>query len=280
MRENKVKRQWREGQPSVGTWLCLGNPLAAEILAHVGFDWLTVDMEHNAIDVADTQALLQAIATTDTMPFVRVPWNDPQMIKRVLDIGAYGVVIPNVLDRREAEQAVAACRYPPGRHPRRRHPARAALRRPRLHRRRQPRDRRHRHDRAHRRSESGGRYHQHAWCRLGVHRPQRPGGLHRTSSGLDNPHPEHQKAVAIVLAVGKRFGRAGRHPLRRRRSGEPAHRRRIPLAGDVHRRRLPGRSRPRSLPALGHDRGGGGPSSSPSRRRRIDAVEETTELAG
>jgi 4-hydroxy-2-oxoheptanedioate aldolase len=97
----------------VGTWLCLGNPLAAEILAHVGFDWLTVDMEHNAIDVADTQALLQAIATTDTMPFVRVPWNDPQIIKRVLDIGAYGVVIPNVLDRREAEQAVAACRYPP-----------------------------------------------------------------------------------------------------------------------------------------------------------------------
>ena len=99
MRENKVKRQWREGQPSVGTWLCLGNPLAAEILAHVGFDWLTVDMEHNAIDVADTQALLQAIATTETMPFVRVPWNAPQIIKRVLDIGAYGVVIPNVLDR-------------------------------------------------------------------------------------------------------------------------------------------------------------------------------------
>src|SRR4030042_2577023 len=97
MRENKVKRQWHEGQPSVGTWLCLGNPLAAEILAHVGFDWLTVDMEHNAIDVADAQALLPAIATTDTMPFVRVPWNDPQIIKRVLATAAYGVGLPQPL---------------------------------------------------------------------------------------------------------------------------------------------------------------------------------------
>ncbi len=113
MRANKVKQQWREGQPSVGTWLSLGNPLAAEILAHVGFDWLTVDMEHNAIDLELTQALFQAIATTDTVPFVRVPWNDPQIIKRVLDIGAYGVVIPNVKDRQKAEQAAGASRYPP-----------------------------------------------------------------------------------------------------------------------------------------------------------------------
>ncbi|MDP2949317.1 MAG: aldolase/citrate lyase family protein [Chloroflexota bacterium] len=113
MRPNKVKQQWRQGQPSVGTWLSLGDPLAAEILAHVGFDWLTVDMEHNAIDLADAQALFQAIATTDTVPMVRVPWNDPQIIKRVLDIGAYGVVIPNVKDRGEAEQAAQACRYPP-----------------------------------------------------------------------------------------------------------------------------------------------------------------------
>ena len=105
MRANKVKQQWREGQPSVGTWLALGNPLTAEILAHVGFDWLTVDMEHNAIDLELTQALFQAIATTETVPFVRVPWNDPQIIKRVLDIGAYGVVIPNVKDRREIGRA-------------------------------------------------------------------------------------------------------------------------------------------------------------------------------
>lgn len=206
MRENKVKRQWREGQPSVGTWLSLGNPLAAEILAHVGFDWLTVDMEHNAIDLADAQALFQAIATTDTMPFVRVPWNDPQIIKRVLDIGAYGVVIPNVLDRREAEQAVAACRYPP-----------EGIRgvgtlRGRLY---------------------GGPDYTDAANREiavipmiehidAVNRAEDiigtpgvdavfigPNDLAASMGlplGLDNPHPEHQKAVAHVLAVGKRLG--------------------------------------------------------------------------
>jgi len=113
MRKNKVKEQWRRGEPSVGSWLSLGNPLAAEIMAHAGFAWLTVDMEHNAIDLAQTQALFQAVATTETVPMARVPWNDPQIIKRVLDIGAYGVVIPNVMDREEAERAVGASRYPP-----------------------------------------------------------------------------------------------------------------------------------------------------------------------
>jgi 4-hydroxy-2-oxoheptanedioate aldolase len=113
MRKNKVKERWRRGEPSVGSWLSLGNPLAAELMAHIGFDWLTVDMEHNAIDIELTQSIFQAIGTTDTVPFARVPWNDPQIIKRVLDIGAYGVVIPNVLDREEAERAVGACRYPP-----------------------------------------------------------------------------------------------------------------------------------------------------------------------
>src|SRR3989304_2425133 len=113
MRKNKVKEQWRRGEPSVGSWLSLGNPLAAEIMAHAGFDWLTVDMEHNAIDLAEAQALFQAVATTETVPMARVPWNDPQIIKRVLDIGAYGVVILNVMDREEAERAVGASRYPP-----------------------------------------------------------------------------------------------------------------------------------------------------------------------
>lgn len=113
MRPNRVKQRWREGQPSVGTWLSLGNPLAAELLAHAGFDWLVVDLEHNAIDLADLQAIFQAIATTDTVPMVRVPGNDPFLIKRVLDVGAYGVVVPNVKSVAEAEQAVGAGRYPP-----------------------------------------------------------------------------------------------------------------------------------------------------------------------
>ena len=113
MRVNTAKRKLQEGEATIGTWLATGSPLVAEMLAHQGFDWLNVDMEHNAIDLQTTQSLFQAIATTDTIPFARVPWNDPQIIKRVLDIGAYGVVVPTVETVDQAEQAVGACRYPP-----------------------------------------------------------------------------------------------------------------------------------------------------------------------
>ena len=113
MRKNLVKEKLRRGEPSIGTWVSTGDPLAAEILAHAGFDWLSVDMEHNAIDMGDLVHCFYAITTTETVPFVRVPWNDPQILKRVLDIGAYGVVVPNVKSPEEAELAVQACRYAP-----------------------------------------------------------------------------------------------------------------------------------------------------------------------
>lgn len=116
MRPNTVKRKIQAGQASVGSWLATGSSLAAEIMAHQGFDWLTVDMEHNAIDISQTQAIFHAVATTDCIPFARVPWNDPQIIKRVLDAGAYGVVIPTVESVDQAEQAIDACRYPPDGH--------------------------------------------------------------------------------------------------------------------------------------------------------------------
>ena len=113
MRKNPVKQKLQKGEPSIGTWVSTGNPLVAEILAHAGFDWLAVDMEHNAIDMEELLACFYAISTTDTVPFVRVPWNDPQILKRVLDIGAYGVIVPNIKSPEEAELAVQACRYAP-----------------------------------------------------------------------------------------------------------------------------------------------------------------------
>ena len=113
MRKNKVKEKLQLGEPSIGSWISTGSPLVAELMAHMGFDWLTVDMEHNAIDLDDVVSCFYAIGTTDTVPFVRVPWNDPQILKRVLDIGAYGVVVPNVKGPEEAQQAVQSCRYPP-----------------------------------------------------------------------------------------------------------------------------------------------------------------------
>ena len=113
MRKNLAKEKLQRGEPSIGTWISTGDPIVAEILAHAGFDWLTVDMEHNAIDMERLLTCFYAITTTDTVPFVRVPWNDPQVLKRVLDIGAYGVVVPNIKSPEEAELAIRACRYAP-----------------------------------------------------------------------------------------------------------------------------------------------------------------------
>ncbi len=113
MKKNRVKELWGEGKATVGTWLVLGSPIVAEITAHMGFDWVVIDTEHGSIDIGTTQSIIQAILTTDTVPLVRVPWNDPMSIKRALDAGAYGLVIPMVNSREEAINAVQACRYPP-----------------------------------------------------------------------------------------------------------------------------------------------------------------------
>jgi 4-hydroxy-2-oxoheptanedioate aldolase len=113
MRLNKVKQIWREGKPAVGAWLSIPSGFSAEVMAHTGVDWLCIDMQHGCIDYSDVVPMLTAISTTDVTPFVRVPWNEPSVIMKVLDAGAYGVIVPMVSNKEEAEKAVAACRYPP-----------------------------------------------------------------------------------------------------------------------------------------------------------------------
>jgi 4-hydroxy-2-oxoheptanedioate aldolase len=113
MRENTVKAAWKAGKATVGAWLSIPSAYSAELMAHQGFDWLTVDMQHGVIDYPDCVAMMTAISTSSTIPFVRVPWNDPAIIMKVLDAGAYGVVVPLINTRADAEAAVAACRYPP-----------------------------------------------------------------------------------------------------------------------------------------------------------------------
>lgn len=113
MRENHVLRAWREDRQTIGAWLSIDSTFTAEVMAQAGFDWVCLDMQHGLLDYNDVKRMLPAISTTDTIPFVRVPWNEPYEIMKVLDAGAYGVVVPLVNNREEAERAVAACRYPP-----------------------------------------------------------------------------------------------------------------------------------------------------------------------
>ena len=113
MRRNHVLEAWRADKQTIGGWLAIGSTFTAEAMAHIGFDWLCLDMQHGMLDYNDIKKMLPAISTTDTIPIVRVPWNEPYEIMKVLDAGAFGVIVPLVNNREEAERAVAACRYPP-----------------------------------------------------------------------------------------------------------------------------------------------------------------------
>ena len=107
------KQLWREGKPAIGGFLSIPSSLSAEAMAHTGLDWLCLDMQHGCLDYSDVVPMLTAVSTTAVTPLVRVPWNEPSIIMKVLDAGAYGVIVPMVSNRSEAGRAVAACRYPP-----------------------------------------------------------------------------------------------------------------------------------------------------------------------
>ena len=113
MKENKALAAWRRDEQTIGCWLSVANAYTAEAMARMGFDWLCVDLQHGIIDYTDLAYMLPAISNGDTTPLVRVPWNEPYEIMKVLDAGAYGVIVPMVNNREEAQQAVMACRYPP-----------------------------------------------------------------------------------------------------------------------------------------------------------------------
>ncbi len=114
MRSNKLRALWREGKPATIGWLGTADGFIAEVMAHAGFDAIVVDMQHGmAIGPDRAATVLQVLSTTDVVPLVRVPWNEPIPIQYVLDAGAYGVVVPMVNNREDAVKAAGACRYAP-----------------------------------------------------------------------------------------------------------------------------------------------------------------------
>jgi len=110
---NRMKRKLAAGEVCIGTTITMNSPVVAELLSHVGFDWLWFEMEHTALSVEAVLTMLQATNGSDVSTVVRVPWNDKTLIKRVLDTGPDGILIPLVNSREEAEDAVSAMKYPP-----------------------------------------------------------------------------------------------------------------------------------------------------------------------
>ncbi len=113
MRESTVLTAWKSGRHVVNGWLSIPNSFSAELMAKAGWDSITIDLQHGLIDYQAAVGMMQAIATTPVASLVRVPWNDPAIIMKCLDAGAYGVICPLVNNVEEAKRFVGACRYPP-----------------------------------------------------------------------------------------------------------------------------------------------------------------------
>tara|TARA_Y100001934_G_scaffold165281_1_gene196701 strand:+ start:1278 stop:2021 length:744 start_codon:yes stop_codon:yes gene_type:complete len=99
--------------PSLGSWITIGHPAVAEIMAAAGFDWLTVDLEHSAISIERAEEIIRIIELCGVKPFVRLSSHNPEQIKRVMDSGAHGIIVPMVKTAEEVTRAVAAVHYPP-----------------------------------------------------------------------------------------------------------------------------------------------------------------------
>jgi len=100
-------------EKQIGLWVSLSNNYVADVLSYTGFDWVMIDMEHSPNDLHTVLSQLQAFAATQTPALVRPPWNEPVIVKRLLDLGAPGLLFPMIQNADEARAAVAATRYPP-----------------------------------------------------------------------------------------------------------------------------------------------------------------------
>jgi 4-hydroxy-2-oxoheptanedioate aldolase len=108
-----LRSRWHDGDTTLGGWLSIPSSVSAELTARAGFDYVCIDAQHGAIEYSDAVPMIQAILLGGSSPIVRVPWNEPGIIGKMLDAGAHGVIVPMVNSVAEAEAVVRACRYAP-----------------------------------------------------------------------------------------------------------------------------------------------------------------------
>lgn len=108
-----LRQIWNDGDRAIGGWLSIPATLSAEVFGRAGFDYVCVDTQHGNLEYQITVEMVRTLEAAGTSPIVRVPWNEPGIIGKMLDAGAHGVIIPMVNSPEEAEAAVAACRYAP-----------------------------------------------------------------------------------------------------------------------------------------------------------------------
>ena len=107
-----LKSKLRNNELTIGTWLSLAHPAIAEIMVKAGFDWVTIDLEHSVITVREAEEMIRVIDLGGSVPLVRLSSNDSVQIKRMMDAGASGVIVPMVNSLEDVERAVSAVHYP------------------------------------------------------------------------------------------------------------------------------------------------------------------------
>jgi 2-dehydro-3-deoxyglucarate aldolase/4-hydroxy-2-oxoheptanedioate aldolase len=109
----RIRKKWADGEVVWGTQTSFGGAVTGEILGEAGFDALWIDTEHGCIDKKEVLETVIGASASGMATFIRVPWNDPVLVKPILEMGVDGIVFPFVLNAEEAKRAVASCRYPP-----------------------------------------------------------------------------------------------------------------------------------------------------------------------
>jgi 4-hydroxy-2-oxoheptanedioate aldolase len=110
---NKIIKILSSNNAIINAWLSIPNSFTAEAMSKMGWDTITIDMQHGQNDYNSSISMLQAISNSDAVPFTRVPWNEPGIIMKMLDLGVLGIIAPMINSKKECEDFVSYCNYPP-----------------------------------------------------------------------------------------------------------------------------------------------------------------------
>ena len=113
MKHNRVLKLFLDNLHAVNGWLSIPNSFTAEAMSKMGWDSITIDMQHGQNDYSTCISMLQAMSNSDSVPFVRVPWNEPGIIMKMLDLGVMGIIAPMINSKIDCQKFVSYCNYPP-----------------------------------------------------------------------------------------------------------------------------------------------------------------------
>jgi len=113
MKKNKILDLWQNNRPCINGWLSIPNSFTAEAMSKMGWDSITIDLQHGQNDYNSSISMLQALSVSDSVPLVRVPWCEPGIIMKMLDLGVLGIIAPMINTKKECENFVSYCNYPP-----------------------------------------------------------------------------------------------------------------------------------------------------------------------